>query len=271
MTRRRATREPGVTQRTIAQRIRASAAALGRNRFGRDLPGTGVVGAAGAPRSGRTATLVAGDFVSSYGMAQIPLFPLGNALFPAGVLHLRIFEVRYLDMIKRCLADGSEFGVVVLRKGSEVRLPDGVEEPAMIGTMARIDDWRATMPSLLELVCRGTTKFQLSSIEQGKYGLWTGEAHMLPDDVNVAIPDTLQTSADTLGKLIAGLQRDPARAAKLLLAPPYRLDECGWVADRWAELLPLPPHEKEALLGVFDPAARLARIQAFLTDHGVLS
>ncbi|VVE71141.1 peptidase S16 [Pandoraea anapnoica] len=209
--------------------------------------------------------------MSSYGMAQIPLFPLGNALFPSGVLHLRIFEVRYLDMIKRCLADGTEFGVVVLRQGSEVRLPDSVEEPAMIGTMARIDDWRAPMPALLELVCRGTTKFRLSSVELGKYGLWMGEAEMLPADDSVAIPDTLQVSADTLGKLIAGLQRDPARAAKLPLAPPYRLDECGWVADRWAELLPLPAHEKETLLGIADPVARLARIQAFLTDHGVLS
>ena len=127
------------------------------------------------------------------------------------------------------------------------------------------------MPALLELVCRGTTKFRLSSVELGKYGLWTGEAEMLPDDVSVAIPDTLQVSADTLGKLIAGLQRDPARAAKLPLAPPYRLDECGWVADRWAELLPLPAHEKETLLGIDDAVARLARIQAFLTDHGVLS
>ncbi|VVE33742.1 peptidase S16 [Pandoraea iniqua] len=211
------------------------------------------------------------DFMSSYGMATIPLFPLGNALFPAGVLHLRIFEVRYLDMIKRCLSEGTEFGVVVLRQGSEVRLPDSQEEPAMIGTLARIDDWRAPMPALLELVCRGTTKFRLSSVELAKYGLWMGEAEMLPDDAPTAIPDTLQVSADTLGKLISGLQRDPARAAKLPLAPPYRLDECGWVADRWAELLPLPAHEKETLLGIDDPIARLARIQAFLTDHGVLS
>lgn len=204
-------------------------------------------------------------------MATIPLFPLGNALFPAGVLHLRIFEIRYLDMIKRCLAEGTEFGVVVLRQGSEVRLPDSVEEPAMIGTLARIDDWHAPMPALLELVCRGTTKFRLTHVEQGKYGLWTGEAELLPADEAVAIPDTLQASAGTLGKLIAGLQRDPARAAKLPLAPPYRLDECGWVADRWSELLPLPPHEKETLLSMDDPLARLARIQAFLTDHGVLS
>ncbi|MFJ0735816.1 LON peptidase substrate-binding domain-containing protein, partial [Bordetella bronchiseptica] len=49
-------------------------------------------------------------------MAEIPLFPLSNALFPAGVLRLRVFEIRYLDMVRRCIADGSEFGVVVLEQ-----------------------------------------------------------------------------------------------------------------------------------------------------------
>ena len=71
-------------------------------------------------------------------MATIPLFPLSNALFPAGVLHLRIFEVRYLDMIRRCIADGSEFGVVGLLSGQEVRTPEGVE------TLAQRDAARAT-------------------------------------------------------------------------------------------------------------------------------
>ena len=66
-------------------------------------------------------------------MATIPLFPLSNALFPAGVLHLRIFEVRYLDMIRRCIADGSEFGVVALLAGNEVRSPEGHETLAGVG------------------------------------------------------------------------------------------------------------------------------------------
>ncbi|GAB3628602.1 Lon protease 2 [Pandoraea terrae] len=203
-------------------------------------------------------------------MAKIPLFPLGNALFPAGVLHLRIFEVRYLDMVKHCVAEQTEFGVVVLRQGSEVRTPDGVEELAAVGTMAHIEDWRAPMPALFELVCKGTSKFRLLSTEQTKYGLWMGEAEALEDDPVMTIPDHLQASANTLGKLIAGLQHDPARAARLPMAPPFRLDEAGWVADRWSELLPLPPTEKEALLALADPVERLARIQAFLADHGVL-
>ncbi|MCH1998346.1 LON peptidase substrate-binding domain-containing protein, partial [Achromobacter xylosoxidans] len=78
-------------------------------------------------------------------MATIPLFPLSNALFPAGVLHLRIFEVRYLDMIRRCIADGTEFGVVALLAGNEVRSPEGQEVLADVGTLARIDAWDAPM------------------------------------------------------------------------------------------------------------------------------
>ncbi len=83
-------------------------------------------------------------------MSLIPLFPLSNALFPAGVLHLRIFEVRYLDMIRRCIVDGSEFGVVGLLSGQEVRTPEGVEILAPVGTMARIDAWDEALPWVLE-------------------------------------------------------------------------------------------------------------------------
>ena len=76
-------------------------------------------------------------------MSDIALFPLSNALFPAGVLNLRIFEVRYLDLIRRCLADGTEFGVVPLLAGNEVRSPHTPEVLASVGTLARIDACQA--------------------------------------------------------------------------------------------------------------------------------
>ncbi|WP_144634108.1 LON peptidase substrate-binding domain-containing protein [Bordetella genomosp. 13] len=194
-------------------------------------------------------------------MAEIPLFPLSNALFPAGVLHLRIFEVRYLDMIRRCLADGTEFGVVVLLAGNEVRTPEGSETLATVGTMARIVQCDAPMPALLEVACAGTTRFRLVSAKRAQYGLWLGQAEPLPQPPEAEVPHDLQPSADALGQLIAGMQRDGVPAASMPLAPPFRLDECGWVADRWAELLQLRPAEKARLLGLDDPVARLRAIQ----------
>ncbi len=202
-------------------------------------------------------------------MSLIPLFPLSNALFPAGVLHLRIFEVRYLDMIRRCIADGSEFGVVGLLSGQEVRTPEGVETLAPVGTMARIADWDAPMPALLELRCIGTSRFRLLSSEVAKYGLWMGQAEPIPDDPPALVPAAMQASADALGRLVAQWQQDGVSPERMPLGPPFRLDDSGWVADRWCELLPLPPDDKAALLAMTDPVARLAAIQDVLRGQGL--
>lgn len=202
-------------------------------------------------------------------MALIPLFPLSNTLFPAGVLHLRIFEVRYLDMIRRCIADGSEFGVVGLLAGNEVRSPEGVETLSPVGTMARIDSWDSPMPALLEVRCLGTSRFRLISSEVAKYGLWMGQTEPIADDSPAPVPGAMQASADALGRLIAQWQQEGVPPERMLVAPPFRLDDCGWVADRWCELLPLPADDKARLLGLTDPVARLASIQDLLRGLGL--
>ena len=58
----------------------------------------------------------------------MPLFPLESGLFPGGFISLRIFEIRYLEMIKKAIKNKSSFGLVMLMKGSEVRKPGVVEE-----------------------------------------------------------------------------------------------------------------------------------------------
>ncbi|MET0183832.1 MAG: LON peptidase substrate-binding domain-containing protein [Achromobacter sp.] len=199
-------------------------------------------------------------------METLPLFPLSSALFPAGVMHLRIFEVRYLDMIRRCIAEDGTFGVVPLISGREVRMPESSETFASVGTRARIEKWEAPMPALLEIRCVGTTRFRLTSHEQGPYGLWMGEVIDMIDAPPQDIPESLQSAANALGKFIASLQQDGVSAAQMPIAPPFRLDEAGWVADRWSELLPLPSSEQERLLSMEDPVARLERIQTYLAD-----
>jgi len=203
-------------------------------------------------------------------MDRLPLFPLGNALFPDGLLHLRVFEVRYLDMVRQCQADGTPFGVVILLDGREVRRPDGQDVLADVGTLARIDACDTLMPGVLAVRCTGLTRFQLADTEIGKYGLWTGVPTVIENDAAQDIPDELQGCADALGRFIARLQRESLPAERWPLAPPFRLDECGWVADRWAELLPLPAGDKRDLLAETDPQVRLARIDERLRAQGLL-
>ncbi|MOA44620.1 hypothetical protein D3C78_1669270 [compost metagenome] len=79
----------------------------------------------------------------------------------------------------------------------------------------------------------------------------------------------MQPSADALGRLVAQWQQEGVPADKMPIAPPFRLDDSGWVADRWCELLPLPPDDKTRLLGLTDPVARLEAIQDFLRGQGL--
>jgi len=100
--------------------------------------------------------------------------------------------------------------------------------------------------------------------------LWTGDATFMADDPVRAIPDHLQPAADALGKLIAELQQSGVPQEQMPLAPPFRLDEAGWVANRWCELLPVPAAQKQTLLEMPDPALRLEYVQDYMADRGLL-
>jgi len=203
-------------------------------------------------------------------MPSIPLFPLNTILFPDGHLPLQVFEVRYLDMIKRCIARGEEFGVVSLVEGTEIRVPDKQETLSDAGTMARIVDWAAPLPGLLQISCIGTTRFQVKSAEQLKHGLWMAEVDAVAEDMVVPVPTEQQDVANALGALIRSLQKKQISTAKMPLAPPYRLDEAGWVANRWCELLRLDLEEKQRLLLQENPVLRLELIQDVLSENGLL-
>lgn len=210
--------------------------------------------------------------MASSGMSTnlIPLFPLDTVLFPDGYLPLQIFEVRYLDMIKRAVANGTGFGIVTLVKGTEVRLPERAETLAAIGTLVVIDASATPMPGLMQIQCTGGARFRIMSSERLKTGLWMAEAAPIAADQTVPVPDELEDAASALGNLIRTLQEEKVPPVEMPLQAPFRLDECGWVANRWAELLPLSTDEKLRLLVLDNPLLRLELIQDALHERGVL-
>lgn len=195
--------------------------------------------------------------------SRIPLFPLSQALLPDGMLHLNIFEVRYLDLIKRCQREAIPFGVVGLVQGHEVQVPDEVPQLHRIGTLAHLQTVDAPQPALLQVLCRGGLRFELTNHERGPYGVWYAQVKYLPTDTPEPIPPELQPVANMLGRLIADGQKAGSGQALPIFAP-YRLDECGWVANRWTELLPLSADDKQQLLAEQDPVQRLQRIARFI-------
>ena len=219
-------------------------------------------------------------------LSSLPLFPLGSVLFPGGLLPLRIFEVRYLDMIGKCHKNGAPFGVVSLTAGSEVRRPesgkssgkstgtppgDGFanEEFCTVGTLATITEFSVPQPGLMVIRCVGAQRFKINGREKLKHGLWIADVERIDSDMAVAVPDDLKPCANALGKLIKSLQERSIPDDQLPLLPPYQLDDCGWVANRWCELLPLPLELKQRMMELDNPLVRLELLSDILERTGI--
>ena len=209
---------------------------------------------------------------------SLPLFPLGTVLYPGGLLPLRIFEVRYLDMISKCHKNGAPFGVVSLTQGSEVRKADTTrsggdgfaqEEFNAVGTLATIKEFSVPQPGLMMIRCEGAQRFEISNKEKLKHGLWIADVTRLTHDQRVKIPEDLQACANALGKLIENLQQREMPNEQMPVLEPYQLDDCGWVANRWCELLPMPLELKQRLMELDNPLVRLELVSDILERTGI--
>ena len=196
----------------------------------------------------------------------IPLFPLQSGLFPDGLISLRIFEIRYLDMVKKAIKEKSSFGLIMLKKGNEVRKPGMVEEFMSVGTIAEIIEINTLQPTLILIRCLGKKRFRLLSQERVKYGLWQGEVEIIEDDMVKEIPPNLQPVADSLGKFILSMQQTGVSQDKMPIQPPFRLTESGWVSNRWAELLSINVFSRQKLLEETCPNIRLERVAEYLSS-----
>lgn len=196
----------------------------------------------------------------------IALFPLGHGLFPDGLLALQLFEVRYLSMIKKVVKGEMAFGVVRLVQGAEVAKPGQEEVFETLGTMAEVILHHQPQPGLIQIRCRGGQRFRIQSAERDKTGLWLAQVNLLPNDEPEGIPAHLQPAANHLGRVIADLQKQGLDGADMPILPPYHLDESGWVANRWAEILPLSPQQKQFLLAMESPLARLATLKDWVGE-----
>lgn len=203
-------------------------------------------------------------------LSSLPLFPLGSVLYPGGLLALRVFEVRYLDMVRKCRRAAAPFGVVSLTQGHEVRQAGASQEQfSDVGTLATIEALDNPQPGLITLLCRGTQRFRILRRAQLTHGLWTADIEQIDDDVAVPVPDDLKMTATALAQVLQTLrQREPG--AQHLDAPTAaQLDDCGWIANRWCELLPVPLELKQRLMELENPMVRLELVGDLLTGLGI--
>ena len=190
-------------------------------------------------------------------LTSLPLFPLGTVLFPGGNLPLRVFEVRYLDMVRKCHRTGAPFGVVSLRSGHEVRRAGMQQEQFHdVGTLAAIEDLQMPQSGLITLTCTGSQRFRILRRTLLPYGLWMADVEQMQEDLAVPIPPDLEPAAAALGKVLEVLrQRDPQSPAAIL--------------PSWCELLPVPQTLKQQLMELDNPLVRLELVSDVLERTGI--
>ncbi len=205
---------------------------------------------------------------SSSTLREIPLFPLGTVLFPDGVIALKIFEARYLDMIKQCLREKTEFGVLSVIKNSDLSEEDVSLSFSNIGTLAQIEDFDPIQPALYMTKSFGTQRFKLISSKQEVNGLWIGQVELLANDPLTPIPQEHQKVVKLLDEIISVIKSENL-LGDAPFKTPYKVDDCGWVSNRLAELLPLSLAQKNHLLAQTNPRIRLDLITEIIEDDNL--
>ena len=178
---------------------------------------------------------------------EIPLFPLGLVLFPGGPLPLRIFETRYVDLVRRCLRDGSGFGVVLIRDGVEAGGPARTFD---VGTYARIVDFSRQPDGLLGIRATGERRFRILERRRARDGLNLADVEWLADERPQPLPEEFAELGPTIDAILT-------QAGEPYASLERRPGDASWVSARLAEILPVPAVHKQHCLELDDPVERL--------------
>lgn len=187
--------------------------------------------------------------------ADIPLFPLNSVLFPGGALTLRIFEQRYLDLVRDCARNDSGFGICLILHGNEV---GDRAVPAAIGTLARIVDFYTLPDGLLGISLEGGDRFHVERTRVRDNGLAHGEVEFWPPEAHEILPAEYDLLATILERLLEQVGGPFAQADRSLY------QDASWVGFRLAEALPLENTERQHLLQMTRPLERLAQLMHYL-------
>ena len=191
----------------------------------------------------------------------LPLLPLRAVMFPAGLLHVTVTAAPALALLQRCHDDNGVFGVSWLQT-----MADGAHRPAEVGVVARLETLAAHEHGL-RVSCLGRHRFRVDGqAERDDAGQWSCQARTLDDDAALTPDATMFPTVQALGRAIVSMRA----GGEFSMRQPYRLDDAGWVANRWCELLPISLEAKQRLMMLMDPRARLALVDAYLREQRIV-
>lgn len=204
-------------------------------------------------------------FTAESDVSTTPLFLLGTVLFPGGLLPLRVFEPRYIDMISRCMKQESSFGVCLISEGHEAGEP---AVPYMVGTIANIIDWNSGRDGLLSITVIGEERFRVLDKDVQSDNLVTAHTQAIETATdNQLYPENgTEQERETWNELYIVLENylESVKHEKSLYHEIKQ--DPQWVSYRLAELLTIPLPAKQELLEIDEVAERMGRIASWARE-----
>ncbi|GAB3540124.1 LON peptidase substrate-binding domain-containing protein [Noviherbaspirillum agri] len=201
----------------------------------------------------------------------LPLFPLKTVLFPGGVLPLKVFETRYIDMLRECMKRDAPFGVVLIKNGQEVGV---AAEPEDVGCIANITGWDMKDLGVMMLRTHGGERFRILETRVLPDQRLEARVEMIAADKPIPISDIHVSCAKTLKLVIDDVDaKGHAEQGDEFISPfsqPMQLENAAWVANRWCEILPIPLKARQKLLELDDAQSRLSIVHQYLQQHKIL-
>lgn len=201
----------------------------------------------------------------------LPLFPLKTVLFPDGILPLKVFETRYIDMVRECMKRNAPFGVVLIKSGQEV---GAAAEPEETGCLAHIADWDMPNLGVMMLRTQGGERFRIVETRALPDQRLEARVDMIAADSAVEVSDVHVACAKTLKIVIDDVEaKGRAEQGDKFISPfsqPIRLDSASWVGNRWCEILPIPLKARQKLMELDDAHSRLTIVHQYLLQHKIL-
>jgi len=198
---------------------------------------------------------------------DLPIFPLSSVLFPRGVLPLRIFEARYMDMVRERMQRDAPFGICLITRGGEVG-EAADHEP--IGCLAHIRGWVMEQLGVLQLRAVGGQRLRVLERNVGANGLIRAKVELLPDDPQMPIPDEMSDCVTLISRIVEELRTREPDPERRMIAEPCDFESAAWVANRIAEFMPIPAPAKHKLMILDEPVARLSIVHRWLQQHQVI-
>ena len=181
---------------------------------------------------------------------NIPIFPLSTITFPGGYMPLRIFETRYLDMVKNCVKNNTGFGISLTKSNSD--------DFYNVGTYCKISDWEQMDDGLLGITARGKYRYKILNYKVQSDNLITADIESMDEPRHSDIPKELMPYSDFLKNLLEQYPKFYHDDA------PKYYSESGWVGSRLTEILPMPSNDKQIILETEDYLVRLYKIKDYI-------